>query len=230
MELQELLTAVGEYVAGDEAKARDLAQAIRKDDAAKPVATVLLNAGAGKKKGETQQREKELQDQITALTEERDGLIQERDAAQGQPNEKVTAAERERDKAREKAAKLEADLKAEREGRKSDRVSTKAEKVVGKLRGQVDDDYLDEVLTPRIQKRIRPTDEDVEFLADDETPYDGDDKARAESLAADLLKVVPDKYRLRPMNPGGGGGRGGQGAVTVEQLQREKAQSGAYSL
>lgn len=217
----------------DDEKVKSAVAAMRGHDspAVKAIAQRLLDAGAGRGKGEATKRIKALEDERDAAKTKADELAEQITAAEagkGKPTEREAALEKERDKYKAKAAEHEAALKAERDGRKSDRVGTKAEKVIGKLRGQVDDDYLDEVLSPRIQKRLRPTDEDVEFLADDETPYEGDDKARAEAMAADVLKVVPDKYRLRDLNPGGGvNGRGtATGTVTVEQREQEFAARG----
>ncbi len=233
MDVGDILAALSVHVADeagdtDDEKVKAIVATMRSHDspAVKAIAQRLLDAGAGRKAGEHGKRikalEVELQESKDAAAElqgQLDGL----EATKGKPSEKEAVLERERDRWKAKADKADTDLKAERDGRKTDRVGTKALTVVGKLRGQVDDDYLDEVLTPRIQKRLRPTDEDVEFLAADETPYEGDDKARSEALAADVLKVGPDKYRLRQMQPGGGvNGRGtGNRGVTDQQLDEQ---------
>jgi hypothetical protein len=234
MELHELVAAVAAFVAGDEGKAKDVAQAIRRDDSTKAVATVLLNAGAGRKKGEAQQREKELADEITKLTEERDDLTAKVEAAASAPNERVAALERERDKYKSQAEKHKAEADAERLARKGDKVTGKAEAFVAAMIGSdVHPDYQ-EVLEARVQKRIQPLEDGsgIQVLDEDGTPMDGDEKAQLTSLRASVLKTVPDLMKLRPgMQPGGGAGRGSSGpAVTVEQIQREKAESGAYRL
>jgi hypothetical protein len=233
MELHELVAAVAAFVAGDEGKAKDVAQAIRRDDSTKAVATVLLNAGAGRKKGEAQQREKELTDQITALQEERDALAAQAEAAASAPNERITALERERDKYKAKAEETDRKWKDEQVGRRQDRVGTRVESVVGQLRGKVEDGYLDEVIRPKLARRLRPQEQGdgVEALEEDGTPYDGDERAQLESVKASLLKTVPEWANLRPgMQPGGGAGRGGQGTVTREQIVQEKQrQRGPYT-
>jgi hypothetical protein len=232
MELHELVAAVAAFVAGDEGKAKDVAQAIRRDDSTKAVATVLLNAGAGRKKGEAQQREKELTDQITALQEERDALAAQAEAAASAPNERITALERERDKYKAKAEETDRKWKDEQVGRRQDRVGTRVESVVGQLRGKVEDGYLDEVIRPKLARRLRPQEQGdgVEALEEDGTPYDGDERAQLESVKASLLKTVPEWANLRPgMQPGGGAGRGGQGSVTREQIMAEKARSRTYT-
>jgi outer membrane murein-binding lipoprotein Lpp len=232
MELHELVAAVAAYVAGDEGKAKDVAQAIRRDDSTKAVATVLLNAGAGRKKGEAQQREQELTAQITALQEERDALAAQAEAAASAPNERITALERERDKYKAKAEETDRKWKDEQVGRRQDRVGTRVESVVGQLRGKVEDGYLDEVIRPKLARRLRPQEQGdgVEALEEDGTPYDGDERAQLESVKASLLKTVPEWANLRPgMQPGGGAGRGGQGSVTREQIMAEKARSRTYT-
>lgn len=232
MELHELVAAVAAFVAGDEGKAKDVAQAIRRDDSTKAVATVLLNAGAGRKKGEAQQREKELADQLAALQEERDTLAAQAEAAAAAPNERVAALERERDKYKGQAETLKKERDDEKVGRRQDRVSTRVESLVGQLRGKVEDGYLDEVIRPKLARRIRPQEqgEGVEGLEEDGTPFDGDEKAQLESVKASLLKTVPEWANLRPgMQPGGGAGRGGQGTVSKDQIIAEKQRSRTYT-
>ncbi len=232
-EVTAAFAVIGTYVGDDAEKAKEVAQAMRESEespGATAVAQRLLTIGAGRKKSETDKTVKALEkerDEANAKVQELTEQAEAHEATKGKPSEKEAELERRLERATKKATDAEAALKAEKDGRKSDRVSTKALGVVNRLNGLVDPDYLEEVLTPRIQKRIRPTDEDADFLADDETPYEGDDKARSEALAADLLKVVPDKYRLRDMNPGGGAnGRGKSAAVTVEQREQELAARG----
>jgi hypothetical protein len=104
---------------------------------------------------------------------------------------------------------------------------------VGQLRGKVEDGYLDEVIRPKLARRLRPQEQGdgVEALEEDGTPYDGDERAQLESVKASLLKTVPEWANLRPgMQPGGGAGRGGQGTVTREQIVQEKQrQRGPYT-
>jgi seryl-tRNA synthetase len=230
MELKELLSAVAAYIADDdeekaEAKAKELAKELRNNDETKPVAVVLRNAGAASKKGEAQKRERELTEELEALKKERDELQGQIDTAASAPNERITALEKERDKYKAKAEEVDRKWKDEQVGRRQDRVGTRVETIIGSLRGEVDDDYAEEVLRPRIAKRLRPQEqgEGIEALEEDGTPMDGDEKAQLQSLRASVLKVVPDKYRLRQMVPGGGAGnRGGQGTVTKEQIEAEK--------
>ncbi len=212
----------------DDEKVKAVVAAMRGHDspAVKAIAQKLLDAGAGRKAGEHGKRIKALETELQEAKEAAAELQERLDATEqskGKPSEKEADLEKRLERATKKVTDAEAALKAEKDGRKADRVGSKAQSVVSELKGQVDEDYLAEVLTPRIAKRLRPTDEDVEFLADDETPYEGDDKARTQALAADVLKAVPDKYRLRDMRPGGGvDGRGGKVAVTVEELTEEK--------
>jgi hypothetical protein len=241
MDVGEIFAALSAHVADeagdtDDEKVKAVVAAMRghESPAVKAIAQKLLDAGAGRKAGEHGKRIKALETELEeakGIAAELQEKIDTAEQSKGKPSEKEAALEKERDRWKAKAEKADTELKAERDGRKTDRVGTRALSVVSELKGQVDEDYLAEVLTPRIAKRLRPTDEDVEFLAEDETPYEGDDKARTQALAADVLKQVPDKYRLRDMRPGGGvDGKGGRGTVTVEQIENEKRLIGNYGL
>lgn len=231
MDIAEILTALTEYVGDDKAKAKEVAQSLRSTEGTKPIASVIYNAGAARHKGESGPKITELETQVSTLTEERDDLTQQLEAAKGKPDEQKAEFDRQKKKLEDRATKAETDLKAERDGRKGDRVGHAAGRIAGRLKGMVDDDYLAEVLTPRIQKRVRPTEQNtIELLAEDETPLDGDSDAVEKALAESILKAVPDKYRLRDMQPGGGvsgGGVVGSGK-TLEQVKDEKRRSGVY--
>lgn len=232
MELQEILAALTEYVGDDKAKAKDVAFKLRNEADLKPIGSLIYNAGAARHKGETGTKLTDLEKQLATLTDEREDLAQQLEAAKGKPNEQLADAEKQRKKLEDRAIKAETDLKAERDGRTTDRVGHIAGRVASHLKGQVDDDYLSEVLTARIKGRVKPSENGkVELLAEDQTPYDGDGEAVEKELATDVLKAVPDKFRLRNMQPGGGvSGGGGQDQVTREQLIDQQARSGRFSL
>lgn len=233
MTLEEILAALAEFVGDDEAKVKDVARSLRSTDGTKPIASVIYNAGAASKKGETTTKVKELTDQVTTLTEERNELTQQLEAAKAKPDEHQVEWDRQKKKLEERATKAEGELKLEREGRVGDRVGHVAGRVAGHLKGHVDDEYLSEVLTPKISKRVRPADGGkIELLGGDETPLDGEGEVLEKALATEMLKAVPDKFRLRNLQAGGGVSGGGTGttAVTREQVDTEKANSGSYRM
>ncbi len=234
--LPEVLASLAEYIGDDSAKAKEVARALRDSkgehaDTLNPLAQVLIDVGAGKKKGESDKTVAEKQAEIDRLAEALESANEAAEVASKKPNELQADFDKRRLKLEEKAAKLETDLKAERDGRRTDRVSYAASTPLRFLNGAVDPDYLAEVVAPRLTRRVRPTEAGVEYLDEHETPYDGDEQQQAKALADDTLKAVPDKYRLRSMNPGGGSSNGGDGlgsGKTPAQLRDAKLKSGIY--
>lgn len=223
MALPEILAELAAYVGDDPAKKKEVATALRKKarDDADPlsehtetlngIAQVLLDAGAGKKSGETATKVAEKQAEIDRLTGELEAAQAEVETAKKAPTEQQAAWDREKAKLIARAEKAEGELDTEREGRTGDRVLTHAERVAGHLKGRVDDDYLADVLAGRIAKRLRPAETGIQFLGEDDEPLDGDEREAAKALAEHVFQAVPDKYRLRPMNAGGGASGGGEG-------------------
>lgn len=215
MTVGEIVAAVAEY-ATDKAKQKELAQALRKasEANAKAVAQVLVNVGAGRKAGEVDDRVADLEQQIAALTAERDDLKEKVEGAAGGESEAVAAIQRKLDKANEKIAALTTERDTERTARVTDRVEREADRVTGKLSGRVRQSWLDRVVRADVAKRIRPRkDGTLEYLDEDGHPYDGDEEAQRSALAESVFGTVEDGDRVRQTTAGGGtgsdAGRGG---------------------
>ncbi len=235
MALPEILAALAEYIGEDEAKAKEVAQALREADdtpGAKLVAQRLLTIGAGKKKGETDQQSKLLKKDLETAQAKIEELGGELETAKGKPNEQQAAWDKDRDKLLKRAEKAEQERDAERTARKGDSVNLARAAFRSALKGRVDDFGLD-ALDRRFAERFKPREDGsgVDVLDEDGEPIDAPKGKTAEELLADVaFETVPAANRLRDMSPGGGSNRGGTGTVTVEQIQQEKTASGAYRL
>lgn len=230
-EVTAAFAVLAEYVGDDKEKAREVALAIRNTENVKPIGAVIYNAGAASKKGETSKTVGTLEAKVTELTEANEELTTQLEAASKKPNEQQAEWDRQKDKLTKRAEKAEGELNVEREGRTGDRVEHVAGRVAGHLKDQVDEDYRKEVLAGRIAKRVRTSENGkIELLGDDDSPLEGEGEEVEKALAAAMLKAVPDKFRLRNMQPGGGAAGGGASQPTREQLIEEQARSGKFSL
>ncbi len=232
MDLSELIAGLGAY-ASDPSTQKEVARALRASADTKPIAQLLINAGAGKKTGESQQKLTELEDKITALEDEKQELAQQVEAAQGKPNEQQAAWDREKAKLQAAKDKAEQERDAERVNRKGDAVNLARSRFLSALKGRVDDFGLD-ALERRFGDRFRPRDDlsGVDVLDDDGDPIEAPKGQSAEEVLAELaFKTVPASNTFRPMNAGGGSnGSGAQGSLTTEQLVDQKIRSGTFSL
>ncbi len=230
MDLSELIAGLGAY-ASDPSTQKEVARALRATAETKPIAQLLINAGAGKKTGESQQKLTELEDKIAALEDEKQELAQQIEAAQGKPNEQQAAWDREKVKLQAAKDKAEQERDAERVNRKGDAVNLARSRFLSALKGRVDPFGLD-ALERRFGDRFRPRDDlsGVDVLDEDGDPIEAPKGLSAEDvLAESAFETVPASNRIRQMNVGGGSSGGGSnGTVTPDQIVLEKAASRDY--
>ena len=220
MELSEILAAIGTFVGGDKAKAKEVAEALRGDTSTKPVAQELINVGNAGKTAE-------LQPRLKALEKERDEVVAARDALQVELDEvkaKTPDAKTIEEKAKAKYEPQIAKLTKERDdaigGQKALRKQVAKEKFTSLLKRadeqgvKVEDDWADRVVASEFDDRfVERDDGSLDVLQVGETTaYDGktlDEKIA--SLAADVRKKVNPKYLITSTDRGGGVGGGGTG-------------------
>jgi hypothetical protein len=238
MTLDEILVAIGAFIADDKTKAKEVAKALRAHAQCAPLAQELVNYGAGKKKTE-------LDVEIAKLTRERDEANTERDEVKTSLEElkaktpDVAAIEGKLKDQHAKKIKEKDDLIAE-QGRtlKGALSRVQRERFVSQLSAthKVDADYAREVLATKYADRFQAADDGkvaVLQLGSTEA-YDADSEDKAiELLAADVAKAVPARFVLTNADRGGGsgGGSGGGGAVvTQEKLVERQRLTGEYAL
>lgn len=238
MTLAEILAAVTEYVGGDKAKVKEVAQGLRDNADTKPIAQMLLNAGAGRKKGEVEAEVKPLQEEVRKLTEERDSLLEQLETAAAKPTEQQAVWDRDRKKLTEAKERAEKERDDERAGRAGDAVEMSVTRFLGQLKGRVDDFGLD-ALHRRYRERFRTAKaaesgglrvEVLDAEGDPIEPPKG--KTVEEVLADEAFEAVPAANRIRSANAGGGAGNGSPPTqkVSREELEERKAATGQYRL
>jgi hypothetical protein len=237
--LDGILASITEYVGDDKAKARELADALKKKDedgnpedpALYLVAQRLMTSGASATKNESTKEIKRLTQELADATKAREDAEQavaDAEATKGKPsaNEEMLAgklkrAEKERDDAKALAEQA-------RLARIGDKVELSRARFRSSLKGQVDEFGLD-ALDRRFADRFKPADDGtVQVLDGEGDPIEAPKgKSPEDVLAEEALAAVPASNRLRPMNGGGGaGGPGGAaGTITVDQIVAEKQQT-----
>lgn len=224
MNLSEIIAAIGAYTGSDVAKHKEVARELRAASETKPVAQLLINAGAGKKTGESQEKISGLEERITALEDEKTELQQQVEAAKGKPDELRGEYERQLKGLKDKVSAAQQERDAERDGRRADRVVSQADRAAAKLAGRVDPDYLAEVVRAKLTGRIKVAETGLQFLDAEGVALDVDETEGPSALAEDVFKVVPEKFRLRPMNAGGGSNGGGAAGGHQEQAIERQVQ------
>lgn len=235
----EILAAITEYVGDDKAKAKEVAQSLRDTVATKPIAQLLINAGAGRKKGESDAELKRLEGEVQKLTEANEALTEQLETAQKAPTEQQASWERERKKLTDAKDRAEKERDAEREGRTTDAVELSVSRFLGSLRGRVDDFGLD-ALERRFRGRFRPAKASenggtrVEVLDSEGDPIEAPKgKTPEEVLAEEAYEVTPSANRVRNANSGSGAGSGGDAGgkkVSREEIEVQKDASGEYRM
>lgn len=235
MPLPEILAELAAYVGDDAAKAKEVASALRKKsreetdplsehtEALNGIAQLLLNAGAGRKTGETTAKITEKQAEIDRLTGELEEARGEIETLRSKPDEKQQAHDREKAKLIARAEAAEKAVEEQRAGRKGDAVNLARSRFLGALKGRVDDFGLDAV-DRRFSERFRAREDGsgVDVLDEDGDPIEAPKgKTPEEILAERAFETVPASNRLRQMNAGGGAPGGGT-TVTADQLVQEK--------
>lgn len=233
MTLDELIAGITEH-ADDDEKAKELADAIRAK--AKPVAQVLLNAGAAMQKTEGRKDTKKVEQERDEAIRERDELRTEFDEFKAKtPNAKeiedrVTARYEPKLKAlKDQVAERDTALKStiQRGG------LTKFSRELIKL--GADPEYAQVVAAEKHRDRLAPKDDgSLGVLQIGSTlEYDGvDEDEKISALARDAIKTVPPKFINTNADSGGGvrnGSGGGTALKTVDQIRKEKEQSSAFT-
>lgn len=239
MEPAEIIAEINKHVAGDKAKAKEFARALRSD--AKDVSQLLINVGAGQKSGEVGTKVTELETKLRETTEKLEETEREFTEFKTKTPD-ATAIE-----AREKA-KWEPKITKERE--RADTATTQLRDERKKLAvarfvsllstpddsgTRIDPQWAEKVVAAEHGDRFVIKDDGTLGVLQpgETTEYDADtlDKKIA-ALAKDARKAVPSAYVLTGADSGSGvrgGGGGGVGLKTVEQIRKEKEQNSAFS-
>lgn len=235
--LDEILAALAAEVGDDKAKAKEIAKALRAKVG--PLAQVLIDVGAGKKKGEVDK-------DIERITKERDDAIGERDELTTEleelkkktPNTQEIEAgvtKRFEKKIAEKDAKI-AELSGSLTGeRRATRMTRLARRLESEHR--IDPEWTETALDAKYSDRlVFGEDGTAKVLQLGGTEaYDAESEdAAIEKLAADIAKKVPERFVLTGADSGGGvgngtGNRGGSSAANRQKLIDEKRKSGEYA-
>lgn len=232
MEIAELISEINKHIAGDKAKAKELAKAMRSD--AKDVAQLLINVGAGQKSGETQSKVTDLETKLRETTEKLEETERDFTEFKSKTPDVATIEARERAKWEPKVKAKDDELKAAREqfkgavGRGGRVKFTRELIALG-----ADPEYAEQVAAQKYGDRLNPKDDGSlgVFQIGEQVEYDGDEDAKIKALAADAYKTVPAKFRLTNADSGAGVRSGGGGSAYdaakegTEMGKREKAQA-----
>jgi hypothetical protein len=234
MELSEIIAAINAHVAGDKAKAKELAKELRANS--KDVAQLLINVGAGQKSGETQTKVSQLEAERDDLKEHLEQLTTEYTEFKTRTPDAAAIETRLNTKWGAKLQAKDDEVKATRDTLRKALGGGTMQKVVARLvtKYGVDDDYAREVLAQRHADRIAVGDDaKVGVLQLGETvEYDAaTEDEKIDALAADIRKTVPPKFVNTNADTGAGirGGVGGAVVKTVEQIAQQKRNDPAFS-
>lgn len=233
--LDELIAGLNELAAENDEKAIEVAKAIR--EKAKPVAQVILNAGAAIQKTEAKGAAKKLETERDEAIRERDELRTEFDEFKAKTPNAKEIEDRITAKYEPKIKALK-DQVAERETRLTTTIRrsglTKFASELIKL--GVDPEYAQEVATAKYGDRLTPKEDgSLGVLQVGNTlEYDAEtEDEKIAALAADARKLTPPKFINTNADSGAGvrsGGSGGGSAATQQQLVERKQATGDYAL
>lgn len=240
LSLDELLTAVTDFIGDDKEKAKEIAKALSRAEPAKPLIELIKRKGfndASAVATRAQSRVTELEGQVALLTEQ----MEEKDAALEQLKSAAPDWKRRLDESesayRKRVEGLTAELQQEKQARRDEILNAARQRFLANLQPgvEVEEDYATEVMLSKYGKHITLDEENklVVIEPGEGTPYDKAGGDPLMKLAKDALGEVPSKYKLVPSGAAGAGTsterQAPQRARTDTEIRAEGKKRGIYA-